>query len=451
MHSSRLLRVLATTVTAVVTLGGLAACGDSGGVGGDKNADQATVTDGQPVTLKYWTWFPPEVTLRDTIAAFERDHPAIKIDLRIFEAADYQKQLPLALNGGEELDVVGVQVSAMTNSIREQVRPVSEWESNLPAGWRDKLAAGPVRQTEKVAKDGKLYSIPMGSLGSAVMLYNASMLSELGIAVPKSADELAAAAAKVRAAKPDVTPMVFSGEPYWQEEMLFTIAGQSNPTLSDDVFAGRKPWNSPEMVAALGQYKSLFDKGIVGTDVLSLKGNRPAELFTGGKAAFYVDGSWQSSMLSQASRTASKIELTDVGAAAFPVVVAGGKPAARSYAEGGLAIPKKSKHVTQAATFVEYMTMGKGVDTWGKDLVLVPTAKSYSADSSVLASQAARDGYAAITTLINSAGSARDSNQGFLNQVEGNAILDVLRGQSTPQAAADKLQSEWTSGRYTAK
>src|ERR1700754_924807 len=144
MNRSRLLRVLATAVTVVVAAGGLAACGDSGGVGGGKDADQAT-DDGQPVTLKYWTWFPPEATLRDAIAGFEKDHPTIKIDLRIFEAADYQKQLPLALNGGEDLDVVGVQVSAMTNSVREQVRPVSEWEKSLPAGWRDKLAAGPVR------------------------------------------------------------------------------------------------------------------------------------------------------------------------------------------------------------------------------------------------------------------------------------------------------------------
>lgn len=208
-------------------------------------------------------------------------------------------------------------------------------------------------------------------------------------------------------------------------------------------------WNSPELVAALGQYTSLFDKGVVGTDELSLRGNRPAELFTGGKAAFYVDGTWQSSPLSQASRKANKIELTDVGAAAFPVVVAGGKPAVRVYAEGGLAIPKTSKHVARAANVIEYMTMGKGVDSWGKDLVLVPTSKSYSADSSVLASPAARDGYATVTALINAAGSARDSNQGFLNQVEGNAILDVLRGQSTAQAAPDKLQSEWTSGRYT--
>ncbi|GIG63559.1 hypothetical protein Lfu02_79310 [Longispora fulva] len=450
MNRSRLLRVLALTVAGVVGLGGLGACGDSGGVGGGKNADQATTKDGEKVTLRYWTWFPPEATLRATIAAFERDNPTIKIELRIFEAADYQKQLPLALNGGENLDVVGVQVSAMTNSVREQLRPVSEWEKNLPAGWHDKLAAGPVKQAETSAKDGKLYTIPMGSLGSAVMLYNAAMLADLGIAVPKTADELAAAAAKVRAAKPDVTPVVFSGEPYWQEEMLFTIAGQSSPTLSDDVFAGRKAWNSPEMVMALTQYKSLFDKGIVGTDVLSLKGGRPAELFTGGKAAFYVDGSWQSSMLSESYRKANKIELADVGAAAFPVV-AGGKPAARAFAEGGLGIPKKSTHVAQAAKFVEYMTMGKGVDSWGKDLVLVPTAKSYTADGSVLTSKAARDGYAAITTVINTAGSARDSNQSFLNQVEGNAILDVLRGQSTPQAAADKLQAEWTSGRYTAK
>ena len=62
-----------------------------------------------------------------------------------------------------------------------------------------------------------------------------------------------------------------------------------------------------------------------------------------------------------------------------------------------------------------------------------------------------RDGYAAVQAVISAGGSARDSNQAFLNQVEGNVILDVLRGQLTPQQGADKLQQEWSSGRYTAK
>jgi raffinose/stachyose/melibiose transport system substrate-binding protein len=433
---------------AVLALGFTAACGDSGGVGGAEAAKQDKATAGETVTLNYWTWFPPEATLKEAISAFEKANPNIKINLREFESADYQKQLPLALNGGQSLDLVGVQISAMTNTVREQLRPVADWQDELPAGWRSDLNTTMVTQTEKAAKDGKLYSVPLGSIGSSVMLSNAAMLKELGIPFPKTADELKAAVDKIKKEKPGVTPVVFTGEPWWQEEMLFTIAGQTSPSLSDDILAGRKKWNDPALVKALTDYKSLFDKGIISKSVLSLKGTRPAEQFTSGKAAFLVDGSWQSSMLSASYRKANKIGLTDVGAGAFPVVESGGSPAARGYAEGGLAIPKTSKHVAEAAKFVSFMAVGAGVDVWSKDLVLVPAKNGFKPDESVLTSQAARDGYAAVAAVVAGAGSARNSNQSFLNQVEGNAILDVLRGQSTPQAAADKMQKEWASRRY---
>lgn len=437
--------------TAVLALGLLSACGDSGGVGGAPEAAQETARSGQSVTLDYWTWFPPEATLKETIGAFEKKNPGIRIKLRQFEAADYQKQLPLALNGGESLDIVGVQVSAMTNTTREQLRPVDTWQDKLPGGWRDKLNAQMVDQTTRIAKDQKLYSLPMGSIGSAVMFSNAALLAELDIAFPTTAAEFKAAAEKIRKAKPGVTPVVFQGDPSWQEEMLFTIAGQTHPRLADDLFSGRAQWNSPEVVQALNGYKSLFDQGVFDTSLLSLKGTRPAELFGSGKAAFLVDGSWQSSLLSASYRTANKIGLTDVGAGPLPVVRDGGKPAARGLAEGGLAIPKSSKHVAEAAKFIEYMTMGDGVSHWSKDLVLVPSLKGFTVDPKVLTSDAARQGYQAVQDVISADGSARDSNQAFLNQVEGNAILDVLRGQTTPEKAAERLQQEWASGRYTQK
>ncbi|MFC5804093.1 ABC transporter substrate-binding protein [Streptomyces formicae] len=444
------LRALAAA-TAVLALGLTAACGDSGGVGGAQDAAQETAGPGQTVTLDYWTWFPPEATLKETIGAFEKKNPHIDVRLREFEAADYQKQLPLALNGGESLDIVGVQVAAMTNTVREQLRPVDSWQDELPAGWRDKLNGQMLDQTAGVAEDDTLYSVPMGSIGSAVMYSNAALLAELGIPFPTTAAELKTAVGKVKKAKPGVTPVVFQGDPFWQEEMLFTIAGQTDPKLSDRIAAGRAKWNDPAVVEALKSYKSLFDDGVLDTSVLSLKGSRPAELFNSGKAAFLVDGSWQSSLLSASYRKDNEIGLTDVGAGAFPVVRDGGRPAARGLAEGGLAIPKSSKHVAEAAAFIEYMTLGDGVSQWSKDLVLVPALDGFRVDSSVLTSDAAREGYQAVQDVIAADGSARDSNQAFLNQVEGNTILDVLRGQTTPEKAADKLQQEWASGRYTQK
>ena len=192
----------------------------------------------------------------------------------------------------------------------------------------------------------------------------------------------------------------------------------------------------------------MFTSGAVDVSTLSLKSPRPTELFTSGKAAFYFDGSWQNSLLSAAYRNANKITLADVGAAGVPTVQASGTPSVRAFAEGGLAIPKTSQHVAQAADFIAYMTMGDGVALWAPDLVLSPTKKGFVPGADVLASPAAKDGYQAVAQLINSAQSNRDSNQDFLNSVEGNAILDVLHGTKTAKAAADEMQKQWTSGRY---
>jgi raffinose/stachyose/melibiose transport system substrate-binding protein len=230
--------------------------------------------------------------------------------------------------------------------------------------------------------------------------------------------------------------------------MLFTIIGQTDPTLSDAIQYHGGKWNDPALVKGLTDYKSLFTSGAIPKSTLSLLNGTGTTVFTSGKAAFYIDGSWNDSLLSAAYRTANKITLADVGAAGVPVVDANGTPAVRAFAEGGLAIPKSSTHVAAAAKFIAYMTSGAGVGVWAPDLVLIPASKAFTLGSDVLTSPAAQSGYKAIQALVDSAGSDRNSQQDFLNQVEGNDILDVLNGSKTPQKAADDMQSQWTSGRY---
>jgi hypothetical protein len=53
-----------------------------------------------------------------------------------------------------------------------------------------------------------------------------------------------------------------------------------------------------------------------------------------------------------------------------------------------------------------------------------------------------------MSALAAQPGSERDSQQDFLNNVEGPDILDVLRGTMTAASAAQSLQAAWTSGRY---
>jgi len=448
---ARARRLLGTAVAATALILTAAACGNSGGVGGSSNAAQSTVGAGQTVTLNYWTWFPAQSTLQKSINAFEQANPTIKINLREFTNTNYQTELPLALGGGQSLDVVGVQVSAMTNSVRKNLRPVSEWAGDLPSGWQSQINSTMLGQTQKIAQDNTLYSIPMGSIGSAFVYSNQALLQKAAItAEPTTEAELAADVAKIKAAEPGVTPVTFSGESWWQDEVFFTVADQIDPKLSDELYTGKVTWNSPQMVKALTAYQNLFSSGTLSTGTLSLKEADADNAFNSGKAAFLLEGSWDSSVLSSDYRKANGIDVADVGAGYLPVSVAGGSPAARTYAEGGLAIPKSSAHAAQAAKFIQFMTLSQqGVSTWAPDLVLVPSLAGYTLPSSVLSSQAAQSGYQTITQTIDAGGSGRgEYSTNFTSNVLDNSLLQVARGQVTPQSEASSLQSAWASGRY---
>jgi ABC-type glycerol-3-phosphate transport system substrate-binding protein len=452
MHKkARACRRLAVAVTAVVMPVALAACGNSGGVGGSAAAAQASAGAGQSVTLNYWTWFPAQTTVQKSIDAFEQANPTIKIKLREFTNTNYQTELPLALGGGQSLDVVGVQIAAMTNSVRKDLRPVSDWASDLPSGWQSQINPTMLSQAQKISQDDTLYDIPMGSIGSAFVYSNQALLAKAGIsAEPTTSGQLATDVAKIKKAEPGVTPVTFSGESWWQDEVFFTVADQIDAKLSDELYTGKVAWNSPKMIQALTMYQKLFSSGTLSTGTLSLKEADADNAFNSGKAAFLLEGSWDSSVLSSAYRKANGIDVADVGATYFPVSVPGGSPASRTYAEGGLAIPKSSQHMAQAAKFIQFMTMTQqGESTWAPDLVLVPSLTGYTLPTSVLTSPAAQSGFATIQKTIDAGGSGRgEYPTNFTSDVLDNSLLQVARGQISPQAEAAKLQSAWASGRY---
>ena len=128
MRARPLIRKAAVALVAVSALA-LTACGNSGGVGGAPSAPQSSA--GGKATLNYWTWFPAEATLKKAIAAYQAANPNVTINLREFQNADYQKQLPLALNGGEKLDMAGVgrcRQSAWTSTRS----PTEKWVTSSP-------------------------------------------------------------------------------------------------------------------------------------------------------------------------------------------------------------------------------------------------------------------------------------------------------------------------------
>ncbi len=428
----------------------LTACGNSGGVGGATAASQAASSNG-PVTLNYETWFPDGATLQPAIDAFQKANPNIKINLRILKSQDFQKQLPLQLQGGEALDVVGFQVSAMTKNVKDQLRPVDEYADKLDGDYKTSVVSSMLDQTKLMAGDGKLYGLPMGAVSSPFLFYNNEILAKAGItAPPTTIKELAEQVAKIKATQPEVTtPVAMAGDGWWQEEMYFGFAEQKSPGLSQSIINGTASWDSPEVVNGLKAFKELIGSGAMDTSVLSLKYDDASALFNSGKAAFYFNGSWAGSVMTPSYQATNKMTAKDYGAVPAPLSSQGGSPSVRALAEGGLGIPKSSTHVAEAAKFISYMVYGAGVDQWNASLQYNPDSKvGWTPSGAVLATPTAQQGFKAMGEVSAKASSIRDDQQDFLANVSGPTFLKVLRGEQTPEEAAKYLQQEWTSGRY---
>lgn len=411
------------------------------------DAESAAADSNEQVTLQFWTWFPPLPTTEKMIAAFEEQNPNIDVEITILETTVYQDKMPLSLASGEELDVVAVQTSTMVDQVKADLQPLAPLlEEYVGSDWAGQINPKAIEQSRQLADDGELYIMPMGSLGSVVGYYNVDILNEYGLDVPANAEELKAFADELQAQNPDILPIVFTGDGWFQDEIVLTLVGQTSPTFYNDIRYGDGRWDDPTYVQALRDYKQLFDDGVFSMDVLDLDYGRSLEVFYAGEAAILLQGTWEGGVISEPFRAEKGIELTDVGLMPLPVIQAEGTPSIRSFIELGMAIPQSSAHPEEAMKLLEFMVLGDGVDEWGPAFITVPSQLGYEFDESLLTSDAARDGYQTLVQLVENPSSDRNNVSAFSNVV-GDAILEVLNG-ADPQEVAEGLQAEWESGRY---
>lgn len=408
----------------------------------------APSTVAAPVTIKFWTWFPPLESTQKMIAQFEKENPNITVELTELESTVYQAKLPLTLAGSEKVDLVAVQTSAMVDQIKGNLQPLTPLLNQyLGPDWAKQFNPKAIEQSKKLASDGQQYIMPLGSLGSAVGYYNAEIFKKYNLTVPTTAAEFKDFAAKLKAADPKIVPVVFPADPWFQDELVLTIVGQTKPNFFNDIRYGSGRWDDPAYIQALKDYKKLFDDGVLSKDNLDILYNRSIELFYTGQAAIMFNGTWEAGVISQPFRTEKAIKLTDVGVMPLPVLENGGTASLRSFIEIGLAVPKSAEHPAEAMKLLQFLVLGNGVDVWGPMLIEVPSKIGYTLPATALTSDAAKSGYDTLVKLLTNPASDRNNVSAF-STVAGNGIIQVVNGTDPAQVAAN-LQKEWESGRYT--
>ena len=250
--------------------------------------------EAQHKEVTVWSWFV-QSTMEKSIAAFEKVHPDIKVNYTYYNySPEYITALKAAAASESLPDVIGLQPGSLTQQYRENLQPVNElaakqwgddWaEKVFPVNRKQMLMGNPV-------SDDNYYMIPQESQVLCIW-YNRKIFEELGIAVPKTYDDLKAAAKALTDG--GYIPMFQGAADGWQNENVFLmLANQFAPGITDKAQVGEAPWTSPELVAAMQAWKGLFDDGVFQQGALGAHAYPTgAQLFAQGRVGMMALGSW---------------------------------------------------------------------------------------------------------------------------------------------------------------
>lgn len=142
--------------------------------------------------------------------------------------------------------------------------------------------------------DGKRYAVPVNGYWEA-LYYNKDILDAAGVEAPGedyTMDQFMVDCAKVKAAGYTPISAALGSTPhYWWEYMIFN---QQSSATHDQIPASVTDERAREWIAGIQTIKQIYEAGYFPNETLSIDNNTTSvELFTSGKTAFMIDGSWR--------------------------------------------------------------------------------------------------------------------------------------------------------------
>lgn len=387
-------KLICLLISIVLLLPVFAGCGSNSGVA-DKAA--SSVPETREVTLKYVSWFTKGED-KPFLQDFMKANPGIKVEDEALEGANYDKLIKTRILSGDAPDVFAIQYNEYNGFIKEgHLMDLT----NEPA--MTLLATAPSLETAYTI-DGKKYGFPMQVGGGPIPIYyNKKYFAKLGIAPPKTMQELYAICDKIKADK--VEPFVFGDKDKWPFEYFFRSRAYSGmldnyPEWGLSLYKG-------ELKASeffKNEYKlaeDLVKKGYVGKSSLTLTWPQSVPYFIEGKAAMLPQGPWVPGLPEIKAADPAKFEL---GAFMSPVEAVNGKKIAMGEPGVTMVVSSNTKNPEEAKKLFNYWgsadVLKRYCETWGyttlmkvdvkTDPVLAGYYKELSSDFNLIFSQKAQ-------------------------------------------------------------
>ena len=237
----------------------------------------------EPVTITYCNFNSSggnEETLAKMVAAFEEEHPNIKVEVETIGYDDYFTQMQTRVAGGTAPDCYELNIE---NFAAYANKGILAEITGVDVSGLNETALGAFNV------DGKQYGLPE-SFSNVVLIYNKDLFDQAGVASPTddwTQDALQAAAEKIRALGDDIFGI---WQPITYNEFFKVVAQYGGALLNED--KTEFTINSPENLAAA---TALVDRVLVSNvqpNAVQQGGMGDWDMFMSGRLGMIPTGIW---------------------------------------------------------------------------------------------------------------------------------------------------------------
>ncbi|WP_233809595.1 extracellular solute-binding protein [Paraburkholderia sp. HP33-1] len=374
----------------------------------------------------------------EAIAEFEKAHSGDKVHISYLANEAYKQKLTTLLQSNDRPDIIfswggGVLADQAQSGVLQDIT------GKMTGPWAASFSPASVGAFKV---DNKLYGIPLGT-SEVVFWVNKTLAAKAGIdykAIKTWPDFLNA----VKTAKAaGVTPIMVGGKDKWPLHFYYSYlmlreAGKSGMTAA---FKGNgKGFAAPAFVKAGSDFKQLVDLNPFERGFMSLTFEQASGQFGDGKAVFHLMGDWDYGTQKANSANGKGIADENLDTIRFPMVPGGAGEYTDTF--GGItgwAVVKDAK--PEAVEFLKVLSSLKYQEAGAAEGSFIPVVKG--ADTSLK-----KPFFQAMAKDI----SVSTYHQNFLNEALGanagevfdDAAADLAQGVTSPQKAADSIQSAWS-------
>ncbi|WP_307849150.1 ABC transporter substrate-binding protein [Micromonospora sp. U56] len=412
----------------------MAACGGGGGDGGGGSSSK---------TVNWWGWAPGNDLATKYVAAFNKEHPDIKVVYKEIPYADYVNALRLGLRSDSGPDVFALQPGEITDRFGPSGMDLTaRARQSLGADWASTIVG---ESHTQFARDGKQFGMPVQLSASGMVWYDKTLFDQHGLKPPTNADELRKVCAAF--ASLSVVCMAQGAKDAWANiDFYMTLAADTVPGAFYEAVDGKRPWTDPGLVRAFELWRQMFTEGIFGKGSAGLA-VYPDTVgqFANGKAAMIMLGTWQAGFmdaaalkLGQEGKFVPRVMLP----VAFPDVNGDGQPP-KTFGgpDYGLAINSRSDAQDAAWTFVHWLSSNQN----GQNLIaaekFVPAVKGVPmGDSNLVDPQTQKPALQQVVDFMANSEGYREIPYAEIKTALGDALAAVAVGRQTPARAAEAVE-----------